>query len=243
MKKVIFLILILLNINLLSYVIYLKDGSTYMAKEKYKIENGKAIITLTNGTIIAIDLNLIDIKKTEEANKRGIDTAVLIDDTKKDQTPSSIIPKQSLGDIIKEKDITNLPKAPIAGGTKAKTTKTKEEGEKIYEDESVRKVIGSVLDNIYLFEHKILQGSGPNGIKIIVTTDNEKDVFDALSAISKAITELYEKGKKSLEVIEIYLATTAGAPAGRFNVEIQTLRLLSEGKFTPQEFFIKYVLF
>ena len=34
----------------LGYVVYLKDGSTITAKGKYRIENGRAIITLPNGT-------------------------------------------------------------------------------------------------------------------------------------------------------------------------------------------------
>ena len=75
MKRFLCAILILgLSPMLAAYVIYLKDGSTYMARSKYTVENGKALITLTNGTIIAVDLGLVDAGRTESANKAGLDT-------------------------------------------------------------------------------------------------------------------------------------------------------------------------
>ncbi len=241
MKKVLFLIFLTFAFSLFSYVVYLKDGSTYMAKEKYKVENGKAIITLTNGTIISIDLNLIDVKKTEKMNKKGIDSAIILESEKK-ESPIAAAAKPSLGDIAKQLN-PNIPttiKSPSK--TKGQDKKTKE-GEKPYDDEVVRKAIGSVLDNVYLFEHNILQGETPDSVKIIVITDNEKDVFNSLSAITKAATELYDKGKKSINKLEIYLKTTAGAPAGRFIIDIEEARTLAEGKITPPQFFIKYILF
>lgn len=243
MKKVIFLFLMFFSFSIFSYIIYLKDGSTYTAKEKYRVENGKAIITLTNGTIISIDLNLIDIKKTEDRNKSGIDSAIILDDVR--QTPS--IPKgsqkPSLGDISKPKSNSETKKITIGPGKSPTKQKILEEGEKPYDDEVVRKAIGGVLDNVYLFEHEILKGATPDTVKIIVTTDNEKDVFNSLTAIAKAITELYDNGKKSLSNVEIYLKTISGAPAGRFITDISAIRNLAEENISPQQFFVKYVLF
>jgi len=243
MKKVIFLIFLFFSFSLFSYIVYLKDGSTYTAKEKYRVENGKAIITLMNGTIISIDLNLIDVKKTEEANKAGIDSAVVLDDVKSTPSIPKTTTKPSLGDIAKPKENLETKKIEIGTGKKNIKTKTVEEKEKPYDDEVVRKAIGTVLDNVYLFEHEILKGSTPDTVKIIVTTDNEKDVFSSLTAIAKATVELYDNGKKSINNVEIYLKTISGAPAGRFNIDISTIRNLAQWNITPQQFFVKYVLF
>jgi len=243
MKKVIFLIFLFFSFSLFSYIVYLKDGSTYTAKEKYRVENGKAIITLMNGTIISIDLNLIDVKKTEEANKAGIDSAVVLDEVKSTPSIPKTTTKPSLGDIAKPKENLETKKIEIGTGKKNIKTKTVEEKEKPYDDEVVRKAIGTVLDNVYLFEHEILKGSTPDTVKIIVTTDNEKDVFSSLTAIAKATVELYDNGKKSINNVEIYLKTISGAPAGRFNIDIPTIRNLAQGNITPQQFFVKYVLF
>lgn len=243
MKKLFFLLFLIFSLSIFSYVIYLKDGSTYTAKEKYKVENGKAIITLTNGTIISIDLNLIDTKKTEEANKSGIDSAIILDNVKTTPSIPNDSKKPSLGDIVKPKSKTEVKKITIGPGKSKVKEKEIEEGEKQYEDEAVRKSIGTVLDNVYLFEHSVLQGSKPDSVKIIVTTDNEKDVFNSLTAVAKATVELYDNGKKSLSNVEIYLKTISGAPAGRFNADISTMRDLATGNLTPQQFFVKYVLF
>lgn len=243
MKKVFFLILIFFSFTLFSYIIYLKDGSTYEAKEKYKVENGKAIITLLNGTIISIDLNLIDIKKTEEKNKQGIDSAIVLEDVKKTTGITTSNTKPSLGDIAKPKEKLETKKISIGSGKVEKKKKIEEESEQVYHDELVRKKIKSALDNVYLFEHQILQGSTPTTVKIIVTTDNEKDVFISLTSIAKAAVDLYDNGKTNLDKFEIYLKTIAGAPAGRFNVDIPTIKNLANGNINPQQFFLKYVLF
>lgn len=243
MKKVLFLILICFSLSLFSYVVYLKDGSTYTAKERYRVENGKAIITLMNGTIISIDLNLIDIKKTEEYNKSGIDSAIVLDDVKQAPSTPRETTKPSLGDIAKPKPVQEVKKITIGGSKASAKQKVIEEGEKPYDDELVRKTIGKVLDNVYLFEHQILMGSTPDSVKIIVTTDNEKDVFSSLTAIAKAVSELYDNGKRSINTVEIYLKTISGAPAGRFRTDIPTIKNLAEGNISPQQFFVKYVLF
>lgn len=243
MKKVLFLFLIAFSLSLFSYVVYLKDGSTYTAKEKYRVENGKAIITLMNGTIISIDLNLIDIKQTEEKNKTGIDSAIILDEEVPPPSIAKEISKSSLGDIAKPKDKHEVKKISIGGSKKVTKEKNLEEGEKPYDDELVRKAIAKVLDNVYLFEHQILMGSTPDSVKVIVVTDNEKDVFSSLTAIAKAISELYDNGKKSINYVEIYLKTISGAPAGRFKADIPTIKNLAEGNISPQQFFVKYVLF
>src|SRR4028119_2010381 len=54
---------------LAAYTIYLKDGSTVQSKGKYRVQNGKAYITLPNGTQTFIDAKEIDVKRTDEANK------------------------------------------------------------------------------------------------------------------------------------------------------------------------------
>ena len=54
-----------------AYTIVLKDGSTLVAKEKYTVQNGRAIITLLNGTQTFVPADRIDVKRTEQANRSG----------------------------------------------------------------------------------------------------------------------------------------------------------------------------
>ncbi|HSS52985.1 MAG TPA: hypothetical protein VLX28_28925, partial [Thermoanaerobaculia bacterium] len=84
------------------YVVYLKDGHTIAAKEKYKVENGKAIITLLNGTQSFLPLDQIDVAKTDEANRDGYGKALVLPGSPKDVGPAARAPKdRTLGDLIK----------------------------------------------------------------------------------------------------------------------------------------------
>ena len=54
-----------------TYYVVLKDGSRYIAKAKWTVVNGKAMIALTNGSTISIDPNAIDVAKSEETTRMG----------------------------------------------------------------------------------------------------------------------------------------------------------------------------
>ncbi|HEX5714723.1 MAG TPA: hypothetical protein VF179_01095, partial [Thermoanaerobaculia bacterium] len=60
------LALLLLATPLAAYTLYLKDGRTLNIKGKPRIVNGRAIVTLPNGTQASIEAAQIDDKKTEE---------------------------------------------------------------------------------------------------------------------------------------------------------------------------------
>ena len=48
-----------------SYIVVLKDGTQYKAKQKWTVSNGKALVALTDGGMLQIDPSLIDTKKTD----------------------------------------------------------------------------------------------------------------------------------------------------------------------------------
>ncbi len=77
------LLLIALAAPLSAYTIYLKDGTRIVAKEKYRVdEDGKAIITLQNGTQTFIKSSEIDVERTLRSNREGYGTALLLEEGK-----------------------------------------------------------------------------------------------------------------------------------------------------------------
>jgi len=54
-----------------SYWIVTKDGTRYEAKSKWTVVNGKAMITLANGTVMSLDPTSIDVAKSEETTRLG----------------------------------------------------------------------------------------------------------------------------------------------------------------------------
>ena len=63
-----------------AYTIYLKDGSRLIAREKHRLEDGKVIIVLQNGTRTFIEASEIDITRTEQANLGDYGTALVLED-------------------------------------------------------------------------------------------------------------------------------------------------------------------
>ena len=237
-----FLFLVILGLAgiLLPYVIYLKDGSTYQAKEKYRVEQGMAIITLANGTVISVDVRLIDTAKTDQANKSGIDADLILDGA--GNQPQAPAPKAtSLGQIAKGAGALSSPNN--LGANTGKATGPGKSKEAEFSDESVRRAFAKIFENVNLFEYKIVQGSTPSTVRINMTTDNEKDVFNALTASARVLNELKELNKTSVSALELYLSTTSGAAAGRFTFGLEAAKGLAEGNTPVEQFFIEQVLF
>ncbi|HEX2165029.1 MAG TPA: hypothetical protein VHM02_13890, partial [Thermoanaerobaculia bacterium] len=55
-----------------AYVIYLRDGSKIIAQEKYVVRDGRAYVTLQNGTRTFLDAGEIDVARTERANRDNL---------------------------------------------------------------------------------------------------------------------------------------------------------------------------
>jgi outer membrane lipoprotein SlyB len=54
-----------------SYWVVMKDGTRYEARAKWTVANGKATMTLTNGSVLALDPSAIDAAKSEEVTRLG----------------------------------------------------------------------------------------------------------------------------------------------------------------------------
>ena len=94
------LLILALTGPLSAYTIYLNDGSTLIAKEAYRVEDGKALIVLQNGTQTFIDATEIDVEKTKRINKGIYGTAFFIDtDGRVVEAPVTPTEKQTLTDV------------------------------------------------------------------------------------------------------------------------------------------------
>jgi len=66
----------------LAYTIYLRDGSTLLARTKFEIQGDKAIIILQNGTQTFIQASEIDIPRCERENQVDYGAALVLEDGK-----------------------------------------------------------------------------------------------------------------------------------------------------------------
>lgn len=210
------------------YTVVLKDGRRFAAKEKWTIVDGKAIVTLTNGTIIQIDPSAIDAARSEEVTRSGLGDAKILE-TGQAATQPRPQPKSSLGDLatIRRQQQTNQPTSSSPQRTATGRI-----------DAEVASKFGAAFENVGLFDAR-LSPSEPGRLRIDVTADNEDQVFKAISATSF----IFANVPSEYSIVELFMSTTIGGSAGRFQMTKEDARALANKQLEWSDYYIRKVIF
>lgn len=237
-----------------AYVIYLKDGSRLVAQRKYKVVDGRAIITLQNGTDTFVPAADIDVKRTEAENREGYGDALVLREERR-QAPSAQPPapqRKTLADLIEKgaaapRDREAVQRAP-SGGQVGRGGKTPAG----FDDFSARErkpyrtlEIASEIQQLYrgrgIEEVQIFEGSTSDRPFIEITTASEGSVFRALSASADALTQVRTRLPGRVAALEILMATPDRGRAGQF---VLTPEMAAElGTQRVEAFFVEHVQF
>lgn len=219
-----------------SYWVVLKDGTTrYEAKAKWTVVNGKAILNLVNGSVMALDPNAIDVAKSEEMTRLGGGNLFGVE-----QIPVTSTTKTSaLGATIK---LHKLPPAQPAGAATAPVDApiTVAPGTLLGTD-----VLGKferAYENVGIFEHKLI-ATGPHSLRADLTADTEDKVFNTLSATAFLMVRNAGITGVQIDYADIFMKTTTGAAAGRFHLTKDEAQAIESKTMTPQTYFVQKVLF
>ena len=217
-----------------TYVVVLKDGTRYAAKAKWTVVNGKAIVSLENGQSLQLDPSLIDTAKSEQATKLGLGNAKVLD--LDPNMPAGTAPKQqpSLGSTIKLRQrpkaaTETAPPAPVAPPPTGMLPSVIDKFERAY-------------DNVGIFEKKITS-NGPHAIRAELTVDTEERVFNAISATSFLMIRNAGVEGVQIDVVELYMKTTTGGAAGRFQMNRADAEALDKRTISQQDYFVRNVLY
>jgi len=244
MKKISIFVLALLVLaapTFAAYIVVMKDGTRLKAKARWTTAaNGKAMITLENGTTLELDAREIDLPKTEETNKLGLGNAQVL----ATQSAASQPQKQNksvLGGVTKLRPLANASNAPTTTvpTLPPPVTATPADGG------VGNLVIGKfqkAYENVGLYGVKV-SSTGPSSIRIELEADNEDQVFKAISATSFVMANLPAMGQTKLETLELYMATVRGGAAGRFQMTMPEAEALAKKQMAWQDYYIKKVLF
>ena len=218
-----------------SYWVVLKDGTRYEAKTKWTVVNGKAMLNLVNGSVLALDPNSINVAKSEEMTRLGGGSLFGVE-----QIPVTSTTKTSeLGTTIK---LRKLPQAqaattaappveaptPIAPGTLLGT--------------DVLSKFERAYENVGIFEHKLI-ATGPHSLRADLTADTEDKVFNTLSATAFLMVRNAGITGVQIDYADIFMKTTTGAAAGRFHLTHGEAQAIESKATTPQTYFVQKVLF
>jgi hypothetical protein len=221
----------------LAYNIKLKDGSIIFARARYEVKGNKAIITLQNGTVTQIDLSTIDVAGTEQYNKENPGNVIaLVEEGASKEVHVPVLkppPTVSLQDVIRQrKTRLNAPSAKPAEGSEAAGTSWQPV------ESSIEGAFRRVLDGAAITQYRLTAYRGR--LRLLATANSEEAVFNMLSASARALTDLLEKGKPTL--VDIVITTSAGDPAGSFEMNSEQARQLVNGSVGVADYFVKKVI-
>lgn len=240
-----------------SYIIYLKDGSTITAKDKYTVKDGRAIITLTNGTQTFVRVTEIDVQRTEKANKDGYGDAVLLPGDPRPIGPDTgeLKKDKTLADLIANREAAprDLPvnRRNKAEGTPSGTATKTRAG---YSDLStlIRKPyrhldVASDLQQFFrgqaVEEVEIHEGTQGDRPLVEITTNSEASVFRALTVTANALIHIRDAHPQRVGAIELLMTTPSRERAGQFVLTPEMAEDLVAKRVETAAFFLKNVQF
>jgi hypothetical protein len=237
------------------YTIVLKDGSTIVAKEKYRIEGTRAIITQLNGTQTFVRADQIDVARTEAANRNGYGSAVVIPGSPQDVGPPPVQTQKdrTLADLARggasprEIPTTRRDKnEPVPGRltkTKAGYLDLSTLPRKAYIHADLTAAMQQFFHGQGIEEVEIYQGTQGDRPLLEITTNSEGSVFKALSITANALLRMRESFPGKIAAFEVLLTTPARERAGQFVLTPDMATDLVSRKVDVTAFFVKNVQF
>jgi hypothetical protein len=238
------------------YTIFLKDGSSLVAKQKYTIQDGRAIITLLNGTQTFVRADQIDIQRTEAANKGGYGTGVLIPGSPQDigTVPAQPRRDETLSDLIHQKgagprDVpaSKRDRDQPAGGrllkTKAGYNDLSTLTRKPYAHADITAELQQFFHGQGLEGIEISEGTQGDRPLIEISTNSEGSVFKALGIAANALLHIRDASPNRVAAFEVLLTTPARERAGQFVLTPEMAADLAAKKMDVTAFFVRNVQF
>jgi hypothetical protein len=222
------------------YVVYLKNGKRVVAREKYQVKGKLAIVTLKNGAVVSLPLEQINLEKTEKINSMGLGDAELLALGEEGPPPPTPTPTPAMTTLGKLRGDIAKPTGEAARPTPTPGITLRD---KPFADKGVDRAFQEGLERYHLYLYRTSQGTQPQYLYVEVRV-NEKEVPKALEAVCMTYHLLKQSApQRAPERVELRLLDESGREAGLFRIAAEDAAELAEGKITPDEFFLKHVLF
>jgi hypothetical protein len=219
------------------YIVVLKDGTSYVAKAKWTVVNGKAIVNLENGQSLQLDPSLIDTAKSEQATKMGLTNARVLDLNVNPSAKPSTPQKPSLGSQIKLKTPQPKPQAADSNPAPASTSSAPMPREAEIIDKFHR-----AYENVSVYERTI-KPIGATSLRAELTVDTEDRVFNVISATAFLLHRNAGIDGVNLEMVELFMKTPTGGSGGRFQMTRADAEALDQRKMSQQDYFLRKVIY
>lgn len=248
MKKIAFVLALAIGLATVApasdigYVVILKNGSKIRAKEEMTIKGDQAIIVLMNGTMTAIPLAQVDLVATERYNQLGLGNAILLEGVGEETpvpTPTPTPPLGKTARLHKLRPVLGKQATPTPTPTPAIELRTVP-----YADKRVTTAFSNLLDKKHLYLYKTSAGTKPGYFFVQVVTDSQREVFHAIKTIAESFALIHElEPELAPKAVELQLVTSVNKSAGTFRMTPEQAEALASGKITPEQYYLKHVIF
>ena len=222
-----------------AYVVKLKDGSLVFARAPYTVKGKRAIITLENGTVTQIDLEKVDVPGTVQYNKDNPGNVIALDTPEEKivllPTP---IPRSNRGlqDLARQRRQTLDAPTPRPGEVAPPRAAS---GDPSEADPALQTAFARIFEGAGITQYRVVGQRGKT--RLLATASSEQEVFNTLSAAARAVLEAASRGRPA--TVEIVMTTPSGEAAGTFEMTPAQARMLVDRSVTPQDYFVRNVVF
>lgn len=216
-----------------TYWVVMKDGTKYTAKAKPTVVNGKAVIQLESGSTIAVDPAAIDVQKSEQVTKLGGGNLIAVDAGHDGNQPPPN--KSSLGSAIKLRKLQQQQAAATETTTPVAAPASSLSNE-------VMDKFAHAYENVGIFEQKVTS-PGAKALRVELTADSEEKVFNAISATAFLITRNAGVPGVQIDLVELFMKTTTGGAAGRFQMTRDDALALDNKQMSREDYFVRKVIY
>jgi len=221
-----------------TYVVVTKDGTQYKAKAKWTMVNGKALVTLESGSVVALNPNDIDVARSEQVTKLGLgDVTVLGQEAPAQTAAQKAAP--SLGQLVRGARRSEAPRTAVAAETPTAPAMPTAVPDQL--DARLKDTFERAYENVGIFERR-LTGTNRN-VRVELTADNEDKVFNSISATAFLIVRNAGLEGTQIETVELYMQTTTGGSAGRFQMNRADADAINNKAISLQDYFVRKVIY
>ena len=224
-----------------AYTVVLRNGTTYKAKAKWTIVNGKAQFVLQTGQAIQVDPADIDEARSAQLTKLGVDAQIF--QTGQPTAPAPTASAPSLGANI---HLRKQPSAPAAAALPSPTSTVPAAAAPITSSGKMAPEIiekfARAYENVGLFEQN-LHDIDATTLRAELTADTEDKVFNAISATSFLMVHNAGIQGATINMVELFMKMTNGGSSGRFQMTREDAEALDTHKISQQEYFVRRVIY
>lgn len=224
-----------------TYVVILRSGDRIVAREKYTVKASNAVVILKNGTLTSIPLAGIDVEATEKANALHLGDATSLDWVDAGRIVPTPTPTPSVTTLGKLRE--DVAK-PVADAARPTPTPGITFHDAAYRDPQVDRAFQDGLERYHVYLYRTSRGTNPDYLFIEVQVNGQPEVVKTLQAVTMTYHVLAQTAaSRAPAAVELQLLNEAGKEAGVFRITAADAEELAGGKVTPEEFFVKHVIF